>query len=339
MWKQAISRDLKIHPLELLTTVSHEDPPENEDEEALPSKASDVPLSRSGSLYLFCALAASSFLFDVSTTLPAVKMFPDYLGILANSLPTAASSSAEYEATIDAVLFLGHLSLSGGMPDQSDVLFHDCLQRLSLLSANTPSAVLRYQAHVLTSSILHLHPRPNARLAFIMDTLEHCPYENLKASAVGWLKDEILAARDSNSEDNIFATSAVLRSTAPLLLLEPSKIASSSTHTSQSETYAVFEQNQAFILAVHNLLYLLLSSTSLMDQFQIKAIGKDFDIVGYCDQMRAASLLFQGWSTSEHRPVDIQEDDGGRNARLAGFQLLDEAIERVTEAAGKAGIL
>ena len=143
-------------------------------------------------------MAASSALFYAPASLPSLSLIPDFATILASSLGDSATGStgAEPEPLIDAVLFLGFLIIKSGrgIPPDNDTAYNNILQRLSLLSANMPSPALRYHAYVLTCSILHAHPSDHVRLAFIGDTLEHCPYENLKASAIGWLKDEILAA-------------------------------------------------------------------------------------------------------------------------------------------------
>lgn len=340
-----------------MSTTAHEDPVAEDDDEELPSKASDVPLSRAGSLYLLCALAASSSLFGAPSTIPQMKIFPDFAGIVQYCLSTDTSSQLgrEPEDIIDAVLFLGNVILeqNPSLQISDDKLFNQTLQRLSLLSANTPSAVLRYQAHLLISSILHRSPSPNSRLAFIKDTLEHCPYESLKASAVGWLKDEILNAQSHNAgsltkesdSPSIFSTSAILQTTAPLLLQDPSEFINKergsflSGASAQAERFGFFQQQLPFILAVLNLLYLLLSSPDIFNALQIKSLGKDFDIVGYCDRLRAASLLFQGWIASDQTSAG---EGGGadeeRNANIAELQLLDQTIERVMESVGAAGL-
>jgi hypothetical protein len=103
--------------------------------------------------------------------------------------------------------------VSGPLEDE-DFLQH--LQSLSLLSANNPSPTLRYAAHVLTSSILHAHPVDRVRLTFITDTLEECPYDSLKASAVSWLREEIITAEERKSE-NVFASTAALTAAQPYL--------------------------------------------------------------------------------------------------------------------------
>ena len=247
---------------------------------------------------------------------------------------------------IDAVIFLGNVMLKqiSVVDASADQLFNDTLQQLSLLSANTPSAVLRYQAHLLTSRILHQHPLPDTRLAFIKDTLQHCPYENLKASAVSWLKDELLAASDAQDDQSIFATPAVLLTLSTVLLVDPLTIihrrqdpGSPNPSSNQEETFAHFMQYHSFIIAVLNLLFLILSSPTLPNTLKIKELGKDFDINGYCDRMRAASLLFQGWIETEGEMKEGNGADEYQNGSLAELQILDQAVERVMEAAGAAG--
>ena len=300
---------------------------------------------------MLCAIAASKSLFDSPSVLPRMKVFPDFANILTHTLSTDNSTTlgGEPEAKIDAILFLGRLifDASPALDNHNNEEFYNLLQRLTLLSANTPSAPLRYQAHLLASSILQAHPSSEVRLEFIKDTLEHCPYENLKASAVGWLKEEILSAqrKQSNAKrigsqnEDLCLTSAVLKATASLLLVDLSTIVhvenpSDSQSSSRAETLAVFERNLPFILSVLNFLLLLLSSSSLFSSLQIGSLGKDFDIIGYCDRMRAASLLFQGWiATGE--VIASKDDSEGAHARIGEFMLLDQTIQIVMEAAGK----
>ena len=61
---------------------------------------------------------------------------------------------------------------------------------------------------------------------------------------------------------------------------------------------------------------------------------KDDDVPGFCDRLRAASLLFQGRITSDAGEEPGRDGESG----LAELQLLDQTIERVMEAIGKAGI-
>lgn len=205
---------------------------------------------------------------------------------------------------IDSILFLGLYiqdnNKSIGELPQDDQIYTDTLQRLALLSANTPHAPLRYHAHVLASQLLHAHPNENVRLSYIKDTLEHCPYENLKASAVGWLKDEILTSTKPpppdpdpkrESKPSIFATPACIETLAPHLFPKPYNF-----------SYEALVAHQAFFLAVLNFYYFLLTSDTLRETLGAAVIRESGD-----------------WLTEmESRILDCENnvEDGGVEIRL-----------------------
>lgn len=244
-----------------------EDPKPPEENE-LPSSPDDVPLSRIGALYIVCAMVAAPSLFDASAFFPT-ELLPNYSTILANFIgdPNLGSLGTEPEALLDALFFLGSFIINTqqgegkGVDIGNDEAFNMTMQRLSMLSANIPSPALRYQAHQLASTVLHSHPSDQVRLAYIKDTLEHCPYENLKASAVGWLKDEVLAAsKATGGERSIFSTPALLQTLS--LDLFPS-VRDLFADRSIEEVNAKLDTHQVYFLALLNFLYLLLSSPTL----------------------------------------------------------------------------
>ena len=290
-------------------------------------------------------MAASSTFFEAPASLPSLHLVPDFAGILASSLGDSATGStgAESEPLIDAVLFLGFLILNtessiqkGG---ESDHVFNNVLQRLSLLSANMPSPVLRYHAHLLTSTILHLNPSEYSRLAFIRDTLEHCPFENLKASAIGWLKDEILTSEkveQSNikpdTKASIFATSAALTTLAPFIFMDPEKLMEGQSITNR---YATFQAHQPFYLAVLNLLYLLLSSATLSHRLQMAEIAKQNELPRFLDSLLQASKRFQSNLANDELEYG---DEHGRNGGLVAMQLMEMTVEQAQHGLSKVGM-
>ena len=218
----------------------------------------------------------------------------------------------------------------------SDHVFNNVLQRLSLLSANMPSPVLRYHAHLLTSTILHLNPSENSRLAFIRDTLEHCPFENLKASAIGWLKDEILAAekaeqskKEPDAEDPIFATSTALITLAPFIFPNPEKLMEGQ---SIMDRYATFQAHQPFYLAVLNLLYLLLSSATLSSRLQMAKVAKQNELPRFLDSLLQASRRFQSSLANDELEDGVEQ---GRNDGFLGMELLEMTVEQAQHALSK----
>ena len=340
---------------DLLSTITKPDELDFDEEQELPSSASDVPLSKTGSIYILATMAASSTLFDSPATLPPLSLVPDFAGILASSLGDSATGStgAESEPLIDAVLFLGFLitNSQANIPTRGDNddrcdddnVFTNILQRLSLLSANMPSPVLRFHAHLLTSTLLHLNPSENSRLAFIRDTLEHCPFENLKASAIGWLKDEILAAekaernqKGSNEEGSIFTTSAALSTLAPFIFPNPDKLMEGQSTT---DSYATFQAYQPFYLAVLNLLYLLLSSATLSSRLQMAEIAKENELPRFLDSLLQATKRFQS-SVSQGKLDTGDEDERGRDGDGGGFgmELMTMTVEQAQHALSNVGM-
>lgn len=216
-----------------------------------------------GTVYLLVAASVASTLFNAPANLPSIGLFPHYASIIQLLIgdSTSASTGTEPLALIDAVLALfPFLEASDSLPDAVQT-FNETVQRVALLSANTPNASLRYQAHLVTKNILASHPDKAIRLDYIKDTLKDCPYENLKASAVGWLKEEVLA--DSNrdpaigaSEEASMTMPTTLATLKPYLFLDPQSMI-------RGGDFSPFLAHQGYFLAVLNLMYLILSSEIL----------------------------------------------------------------------------
>jgi len=232
-------------------------PSDSDSEENLPSSPDDVPLSHAGSLFLITSFIFSAIMFDSHVALPHLALFPEHVRLAKHFLNTSVpeSTGTEEPSVVDAFLAIGlwledsNRFVTGGLEDE-EVLQH--LQTLSLLSANSPSATLRYHAHLLTTNILHAHPVDRIRLTFITDTLERCPYDNLRASAVGWLKDEFMIARQRDS-DNLFSTTVVLAATMPYLFNDMSSL-------NEADEFEILEEIRTrypFHMAVANLLIFL----------------------------------------------------------------------------------
>ncbi|KAI9052119.1 hypothetical protein LZ554_003481 [Drepanopeziza brunnea f. sp. 'monogermtubi'] len=253
----ALSRDLGLSDLATLFDAIYKTDLNPAEETEFPSSPGEIPLSLAGALFLLTSFVFSSVLFESKTQLPKLAIFPDHAKLVQKFIGTngPAGIGSEAAGIIDAVLALGlwleynNNFVSGPLEDE-DFLQH--LQSISLLSANTPSPTQRYAAHVLTSSILHAHPVDRLRLTFICDTLEHCPYESLKGSAVSWLKEELITASSRKSE-NVFSTTVALAAAKPYLFPDMSPIADAS----EKELLQELEQSFPFHMAVVNFLYFI----------------------------------------------------------------------------------
>lgn len=259
---QALARDLGLSDYAALfeaiyatdTQISTDDP-----EDDYPRTPSAIPLSKSGSLFLITAFIFSATLFDSKSNTPQLCIFPDHAKLVSKfvGINGLANIGGEEPGVIDAIVAIGvwleeNNNFVGGPLEDEEFL--QLLQSLSLLSANNPSSSLRNASHNLTSSILHAHPHDQVRLAFITDTLEHCPYETLKASAVSWLKEEIITAQERKT-DNIFSSPIALSATQPFLFPDTTAL----TDATDAEISTDLAQTFPYHMAVVNFLYFVAS--------------------------------------------------------------------------------
>lgn len=353
-----LAQDLKVSDGALLAaaTAFESVPDKLGGEEAPPSSAADIPLSHIGSLLLYTARQASRILHDRPQSLsPPFAIFPDHEEIIKHCLSSPAQGTGtlgtEPEALIDACLCVGLLALESdgiGSP-VSDEQFTEYLQLTALLSSNCPNPNLRGHAHYLTSTLLRSHPDERVRLAFIRDTLEHCPFDNLKVSAVGWIKGEIIEANPpsqpdasannqhhtragtpSQPEGSIFASPLALDSLAPFIFpsLKPELL----TPPIQP-AWTTFQANLSFYLAVLNFLYLLLSARNLHQALAVQDLWKDNDVAGsFLQPLREAGQRFGTAVESSDDGIVQDLGEHGKEEVKAQLGVLADAVERVTGA-------
>ncbi|KAF2028692.1 DUF1760-domain-containing protein [Setomelanomma holmii] len=341
----ALTQDLGLKTEDLVRTVLDAEiekrgVPGTEDEP--PASAEDIPLSRTGSLLLLTARTVKQELYASaqSDDLSTLSIFPEHATILSNFVGVLGPQTVglEPEALLDAILALGLVALERnnvGEP-KDDEAFAQYLQIISLISANTPSPSLRGHAHYLTTTVLRSHPHDLVRLTFIRDTLEHCPYENLKASAVSWLKGETLEAnspqtqaQNEDGEMNIFATPVALSTVAPYLWPDVSSHYTS-IDSDIAEAWMQFRQELSFYVAALNFYYLLLQA-----EFLHEALGiKNLQVSQYIDTLKKVAARFQDELKEGGGKLEV-EGEGLEQAK-ADVGLLEKVIEWV-EGAGKKG--
>lgn len=347
----AVAQDLELDSKDLFSAVRDETAeatglPSEEDEP--PATAEDIPFSKKGALFLLTARKASEKLFDISSSNVPLSIFPDHATILRAFVgeDLTGNIGTEPEALIDSILTLGLLALEDndiGEPED-DEHFTKYLQTTSLLSANTPSPSLRYDAHYLTSTVLRSHPSDVVRLSFIRDTLEHCPYENLKASAVGWLKGETLeasmstlvpgsknqASTASNPEHpSIFATPVALSTVSPFLF--PDLTHDLST-PSLEQSWTRFKLNLSFYLATLNFYWLLLSAKHLHETLDIPGLHQSADVGGsFLWPLREAMGRFEEGLKEGGQLWEMEGGHDGVRAAEADLRLLGHALDRVEQ--------
>lgn len=342
-----LAQDLKVTNQQLLeAAITVEKVADNDgDGDDPPSSADDVPLSRLGSMLLYTARQASSILYDrPQTSNPPFEIFPDHQELLKHCLAGAEIGNGqlgtEPEALIDSALALGIACLENddiGNP-ATDEQFNEYLQTIALLSSNCPNANLRGHAHYLTSTVLRSQPDEEVRLAFIRDTLEHCPFENLKVSAVGWIKGETIEANphtpvprhdhgpiQAQQDKSIFAKPLALESLSPYLF--PSLHADLVTASAQ-EAWMTFQTNVSFYLASLNFLYLLLQAKHIHESLEIQDLWTNNDIAAsFLQPLRDAKARFLKEMESGGALAEEKSDTA-----VAELTLLEETVNRVTKA-------
>lgn len=344
-----VAKDLSLADEDLLAaamTIESVPSQHERDEDEPPASAEEIPLSRLGSLMLYVARQVSGILYGSTrpnSSLP-FAIFPDHQELLRHCLSSPENGTGtlgtEPESLIDAALALGLVTLeydSIGEPT-TDEQFKEYLQLTALLSSNCPSGNLRGHAHYLTTTILRSQPNDNVRLDFIRDTLEHCPFENLKVSAVGWIKGETIEANppspevaDQNTADSlgegpsIFATPFALDSLGPFLF--PS-LQNELLKPAVREAWLTFRTNFSFYLAALNFAYLLLCAKHLHQVLSTGDLWSSNDVAGsFCQPLREASDRFKKAMADGGGLADEKSGE-----TLAELNVLDQALERVTAA-------
>ncbi|KAF8421004.1 YAP-binding/ALF4/Glomulin [Tirmania nivea] len=228
---------------------------------AVPKFVDDIPLSKVGSLVLL----ASRIFEKESIVDRKIRIFPEHRSIVYKYL--TKGNGASDIGVLDAVLFLGAWALSaegGGFGEAPDGHASEgeegwlmYLQTFALLSATSPSPLTRLLCHNHLAQIIHAHPDEATRLAYMKDTLEHCPFDSLKASIIGILKDEIASATTTgNTKPSIFATPLVLEELSMFLFPDLSGVLHPEVDNEAKLDW--FTENYPVIMAIGNLWLFLL---------------------------------------------------------------------------------
>jgi hypothetical protein len=314
----ALAQDLGISSGELLAAIEDAEPEEGGDrnhEEEYPQSASDIPLSKMGSLYLLTARRAMEVLYDGPAGTPSIPIFPTHNNILQNAL---GQDSGKPDSLIDAILFHGLLALeTNSMGSAAMDVYKNYLHQLFLLAVTVSSPALAQFAHHLGTEVLYRHPDEIFRFLYIQDTLDNCPMPSIKAFAVQWTKREVLransksAAAEDEAED-LFAKSLPMSALSGCLF--PDLSAEYRAKNGSADGGNVFDgirANYAFYTASANFLYFLLLRRSLHQPLELKAVLEDSDVVkNFVEPLLEAVVAFQSeldQSGEDSTPLSVLE--------------------------------
>ncbi|MCJ1478878.1 hypothetical protein MMC13_007562 [Lambiella insularis] len=328
-----------------VATHSVNELPQRANDDSANFSPSEFPPSPRGMLYLLATATASRYLHGSTTAESAVDINM-HMKLVKFSIGDEFMGSVGLEplSLIDAVLLIGRASL---LDDDNDIgtssseNFHQYLQRMSLLSANIPSSSLRFQCHIFTSAALHAHPSDQVRYNFIRDTLEHCPFDNLKVSAIGWLKDEIVTAlaienkQLSECEEVTQATAKKASEAAKAsLFARPTALRALASYlfprVSVGEDMESLCSKMPFFLAALNFYYLLRVSRVIRDRLETDEMSEVCDIENqFINPLQAISRRLR--AEMDDMRVSRMDVAGVNTDAL----LLEDALDRAGSAASQ----
>jgi hypothetical protein len=305
--------------LELCQSSSADLPSDDEDDHSeipAPKAASDVPLSKTGALFLLAHRLSMH-----PTEAPPLHIYPQHSAIAEAFMIYGQGQSNP--AVIDAILFLGALALEigglGDTPEKSDAFFI-YLQIFSVISTNAASPQQRFLANSHVARCLRAHPNEAVRLAYVRDTLEHCPFESVKAAVVGILKDEIVHATTPvrraglsvpSTPNSILGTPLGLSEIFDVLFPEMEK-----TFEAAKDEWEVWKDVYPRIAATLNLHLLLVLNSELRHRLGVDAKFRSKVEEKFLQPVRKRLQTFR----------EREEKEGGANVAM-----LEVTVERIGE--------
>ncbi|CAK7215598.1 YAP1-binding protein 1 [Sporothrix curviconia] len=250
-----------------------------------------ISLSTGGVLCLLAYWVFASDVFKGDAAVPNLRVFPDHHAMLETFFDgNAAAQIAQTPGTVDALVALGlwldHHRLYADEDNESASReaqhggddFMPYHHQLTLCAVFHPSLAVRNAATMLAGAVLHANPDAEDRLKILQDLLENCMFASLKACAVTWLREEIVAAtaaaeneKTASSPSSLFggpdAVEQLQYTIFPDLQALQDKNAASADARADVDA-ALLEywmQNAPFLLQAANFAYFLFCSDRLKD--------------------------------------------------------------------------
>lgn len=150
-----------------------------------------------------------------------MSMIPDHFNVLRHFIGEDDPEERIIlnPGTAEALLVIGlwldnAKRVAGGKADTGDFMpYH---HQLTLISVFHPSLSVRNVATTLAGIVLHSDPDPRDRLKILEDLLENCIFSALQASAVSWLREEMVVAQKTKTS-NLFSNKEAIDVLQPLL--------------------------------------------------------------------------------------------------------------------------
>ncbi|KAK8041790.1 hypothetical protein PG993_006313 [Apiospora rasikravindrae] len=160
------------------------------------------------------------------------------------------------DALVTVGLALNHMKLVSATQETKFMAYH---HSLTLVSVFHPDLHVRNAATAYAGVLLHSDPDDHNRLEILEDLLENCMFATLKAVAVTWLKEEILAANKEGARPNAFTGPDVLDHLQYFIFPDMQELKELGGEALADH----WAQNNIFLSQVANFGYFLFSSSGL----------------------------------------------------------------------------
>lgn len=205
-----------------------------------------------------------------------MHIFPDHHALLENFIGQDPQSQVlQNPATIESILVLGLWLQENKLiaPAGQETNFMSYHHSLTLCSVFHPSIHVRNAAVTLAGLILHDDTDDQDRLKILEDLLENAPFASLKACALTWLREELVAAQKNNKssstpaasttkDHNIFATTQCIDELQYHIF---PNLGSTLEKAGPEALLEYWTENSAFLLQAANFAYFLFAADACKD--------------------------------------------------------------------------
>ncbi|KAI0147222.1 DUF1760-domain-containing protein [Xylariaceae sp. FL1272] len=222
----------------------------------------EISLSEGGVLSLLTYWFFSTDIFGAHYSEPSMHLIPDHCNLIARFLgPDPEEAQARIirnPGLTDAILAIGlalnHRGLIASEQYTGTALlaYH---HHLGVVSLTHQDIQVRNAATAFAGTVLHSEPNDSYRFDILEDLFESCQFASFKACGVQWLKEEIMAAKDSSS-GNLFQNSDVIERFQYTVF--PDMLSVSEMNDSSFVDF--WAENSAFILQAANFAYYIFNA-------------------------------------------------------------------------------
>ncbi|KAJ8130404.1 hypothetical protein O1611_g3228 [Lasiodiplodia mahajangana] len=192
----------------------------------------DIQLSQGGTAGLIAYWIFSTDAFGADNPIPKMHIFPDHFDMMrlflgapgTNPESDPGGEIQRNPGIADALLAIGlglhHRGLVTATEHTNYMAYH---HYVTLIAEFHSDILVKSAAMRFAGTLLHSDPDYESRLDILEDLLKECASPPLKACAIKWLQEEIIAAHN-DKVSNVFSTPEVIERLRDYLFPDPTKM-------------------------------------------------------------------------------------------------------------------